>query len=372
MGFWGKMIFCTAGAVLGGPIGAAIGVTIGTAVDSFNSSNEELSNAQKIQLLFFRCLAKVAKSDGRVSDEEIAVVETIMKEGLELDEASRKVAISIFREAKDSNTSFEEYLTQLASLIEYDLEFGKFLLYAFYQVATADGSISSQEKQMLLQTERTLRLIPGTVEELLNDPPSNFKKIQLLFFGCLAKVAKSDGRVSGEEIAVVETIMKESLELDEASRKVAISIFREAKDSNTSFEEYLTQLASLIEYDLEFGKFLLYAFYQVATADGSISSQEKQMLLQTERTLRLIPGTVEELLENSMEPETAYQLLGCSPEMTDEEIKRIYRQKSLQFHPDQIRNKGLSSEFIEFANSQQAKINAAYEKIMSSRTSKAL
>ncbi|MBD2518443.1 TerB family tellurite resistance protein [Nostoc sp. FACHB-973] len=243
MGFWGKMIFCTAGAVLGGPIGAAIGVTIGTAVDSFNSSNEELSNAQKIQLLFFRCLAKVAKSDGRVSDEEIAVVETIMKEGLELDEASRKVAISIFREAKDSNTSFEEYLTQLASLIEYDLEFGKFLLYAFYQVATADGSISSQEKQMLLQTERTLRLIPGTVEELL---------------------------------------------------------------------------------------------------------------------------------ENSMEPETAYQLLGCSPEMTDEEIKRIYRQKSLQFHPDQIRNKGLSSEFIEFANSQQAKINAAYEKIMSSRTSKAL
>ena len=187
------------------------------------------------------------------------------------------------------------------------------------------------------------------------------------FFACLAKVAKADGRVSEEEIAAVEGIM-EDLELNEDGRKIAISIFKEAKDSDTSFEEYISQFATLIDYNNEFGTAFLYALYEVAIADGNVSGEERQMLFQAERILRIMPGTVEGLLGKSMELEVAYQLLGCHAEMTDAQIKAAYRQKCVQFHPDKLSGIGLPPEFTEFANSQLVKINAAYEQICASRS----
>ncbi len=212
----------------------------------------------------------------------------------------------------------------------------------------------------------------GDALDSASEEPSDEDKIRLAFFAyffaCLAKIAKADGRVSEEEIAAVESIMKESLELDEDGRKIAIAIFKEAKDSDTTFEEFITQFATLIDYNLELGTAFLATLYQVASADGNVSKQERQMLSYAERTLRATPGTVEGFLGNSMELEVAYQLLGCSSEMSDEQIKAAYRKKCIQFHPDKLSGIGLPPEFTEFANSQLAQINTAYEQICTSRS----
>ncbi len=53
--------------------------------------------------------------------------------------------------------------------------------------------------------------------------------------------------------------------------------------------------------------------------------------------------------------------------MTDSEIKKVYREKCLQFHPDKLASKGLPDEFMKFANEQLAKINEAYETIKNAR-----
>jgi DnaJ like chaperone protein len=53
--------------------------------------------------------------------------------------------------------------------------------------------------------------------------------------------------------------------------------------------------------------------------------------------------------------------------MTDSEIKKAYRKKCREFHPDTLASKGLSEEFMDFAHKEIVKINEAYEAIKKSR-----
>ena len=54
-------------------------------------------------------------------------------------------------------------------------------------------------------------------------------------------------------------------------------------------------------------------------------------------------------------------------EMSDLEIKKGYREKCVQFHPDKLISKGLPEELMKYANEQLAKINEAYETIKKAR-----
>ena len=53
--------------------------------------------------------------------------------------------------------------------------------------------------------------------------------------------------------------------------------------------------------------------------------------------------------------------------MPDSEIKKVDREKCIQFHPDKLVSKGLPDEFMKFANEQVAKINEAYETVKNAR-----
>jgi len=63
----------------------------------------------------------------------------------------------------------------------------------------------------------------------------------------------------------------------------------------------------------------------------------------------------------------AYQVLECTPEMSDAEIKKKYREKCIEFHPDKLAAKGLPDEFMKYANEQLAKINEAYDALKKAR-----
>ena len=50
-----------------------------------------------------------------------------------------------------------------------------------------------------------------------------------------------------------------------------------------------------------------------------------------------------------------------------QKVKKAYYAKAADFHPDKLKSKDLPDEFTEFANSELAKINLAYETIKSSK-----
>ena len=58
--------------------------------------------------------------------------------------------------------------------------------------------------------------------------------------------------------------------------------------------------------------------------------------------------------------EDFYKLLGISRKATNKEIKKSYRQKSLEFHPDKNKSEGAADKF--------AQINRAYEALMNEET----
>ena len=63
----------------------------------------------------------------------------------------------------------------------------------------------------------------------------------------------------------------------------------------------------------------------------------------------------------------AYAALGLPGDCTESELKKTYRAKAADFHPDKLSSKNLPNEFIEFANDQLARVNQAYEVIRVSR-----
>ncbi len=192
--------------------------------------------------------------------------------------------------------------------------------------------------------------------------------IQVAFFGCLAKMAKADGKITKDEINAVEQIMQR-LGYSGSMRETAIGIFRAAKDDPHTAADYLNQLADVIHFNPQIAMTFLAALHAVAQADGFIHPDEREILLQAERAFHLRPGTIDALLGTSRvnAVDDAYKVLEVSPNMSDTEIKKAYRQKCVEFHPDKLASKGLPDEFMTYAHEQLAKVNDAYETIQKAR-----
>jgi DnaJ like chaperone protein len=192
--------------------------------------------------------------------------------------------------------------------------------------------------------------------------------IQVAFFGCLAKMAQADGQITQSEITTVEQIMAR-FGYTGPMRESAIHIFRTAKDDPHSAADYLNQLAGVVQFNQQIAMTFLAALHAVAQADGLIHPNEKDILLQAERIFRLQPGTIDALLGGrpASNIADAYKALECSADQSMDEIKKAYRQKCVDYHPDKLASKGLPSEFMEYANDQLAKVNDAYETIKKAR-----
>lgn len=62
-----------------------------------------------------------------------------------------------------------------------------------------------------------------------------------------------------------------------------------------------------------------------------------------------------------------YQILGVSPDATDDEVKTAYRNLARKYHPDKYRD----SDLAEMAGEKMKEINAAYDEVQKLRAGKA-
>ncbi|MDC1309819.1 DnaJ domain-containing protein, partial [Opitutales bacterium] len=213
-----------------------------------------------------------------------------------------------------------------------------------------------------------------------DDPtPQDERKARILylayFFSCAAKVAKADGGISANEIEVTESLIQR-MGLDEKTAEFAKNVFRKAKTSRRSVDEDLKEAGRLIGYDPIVGQSFLGGLFEIIRSNGNkLNELQVRFLLYGEERLKLKPGTVRSWILGGYAPprqdpsvdslslEGAYNALGLKQECSERELKKAYRAKAGDFHPDKLKSKNLPQEFLNFANDQLTKINQAYEVI---------
>ena len=216
------------------------------------------------------------------------------------------------------------------------------------------------------------------------DDRSEFDAWETLF-RAFGKLAKSDGVVSREEADLVGAFLRQT-GLSSLDRKQLIAAFNEGKRSDKPFRVMLRAVAN--SFSGEVYRQLMTALCDIVLADGRIDGRELAMLREAEAVLEQ-PGFVDDWLENvrgssrgasderrrEPTPERerpnglswAYQLLGVAPNCPDDEVKKAWRNKAKEFHPDLLRGKGVEESVIRLAEEQMRRVNDAYEQIKKAR-----
>jgi len=204
---------------------------------------------------------------------------------------------------------------------------------------------------------------------------SDSQRKQALFFtaafSMVGKLAKADGRVCEDEIAAIHRISREALGLDAQTQKYAINVFNQAKQSPDSFASYARKFGELFGQEPQLCNFMMNFLFEVAMADGQLHPSEEQLLLEAKQAFGLHDSVFQSMrnrytgaASGSLSLAKHYEVLGVPQGASKAEIKKAYRQKVSEFHPDKIEGKGLPPEFIKFANDKVAEINGSYDAVM--------
>ena len=181
-----------------------------------------------------------------------------------------------------------------------------------------------------------------------------------------AKLAKADGKVTKDEVATFKRVF--SIPPSEAAD--VGTLFNEAKQDSTWFEPYAQQIANLFAGNRVMLEDLLGALFHIAKADGVFHPKEREFLAQVAAIFGFDAHEfkrIEDMYIQGKDADDPFEILGTTSDVSDDEIKKIYRDLVRENHPDKLMAQGLPQEFIDLANDKLATINAAYDRICKQR-----
>ncbi len=150
MTWMGKILGGGLGFLLGGPIGAVLGAVLGHHTMDSGGGFSGLENKQGIYFAAtFSMLGKIAKADGVVTDDEVQVIDQVMRNNLQLSPQARLFAIDIFNVAKDSDAPFGDFAHQFYAEFGHSQEILVSLVDLLLLVAYADGEFHPGEEAMI-------------------------------------------------------------------------------------------------------------------------------------------------------------------------------------------------------------------------------
>ncbi|MBV8782602.1 MAG: co-chaperone DjlA [Gammaproteobacteria bacterium] len=156
----GKIAGGLLGALALGPVGAALGVLVGHQFDEDPpppplSADEAARLGERFFRSTFRVMGALAKSDGRVSESEIAAARGIMQE-LRLDGAQVRAAIECFGAGKRADFDLDGELETLAQACQERPQLLRMFFEIQVRAALAGNDLEGPVRALLLRSARAL------------------------------------------------------------------------------------------------------------------------------------------------------------------------------------------------------------------------
>jgi DnaJ like chaperone protein len=210
-------------------------------------------------------------------------------------------------------------------------------------------------------------------------------------FALLGAIAKSDGRVSEAEIAIVERVMAR-MGLDADTRQQAIRSFNEGKQPEFDVTRPINALRQWVGLRRDHAFPVLDVVIETVLAEGNPPPEKMAILRQLAFALRISDMELMALMamkgyvwqgaaggrgpgsshgggyvppqRNTQGPDP-YAVLGIPRGADDRAIKRAYRKLISEHHPDRLGD--LPEDMRRQAEARASEINAAYERIKAER-----
>lgn len=169
----GKVLGFIVGILVGGPFGAIVGALLGHfLIDRRRRQIPKMSSEQlhAVQTNFFTTvfllLGNLAKADGRVSETEIQLTESLMTK-MGLTPEHRREAIRLFKLGTADDFNFDAVMGEFKQLFGTSPNLINMLLVNLVNLAMADGVLDEQEAQVLRQVAERLGFSRFAFEQLL-------------------------------------------------------------------------------------------------------------------------------------------------------------------------------------------------------------
>jgi DnaJ like chaperone protein len=171
MQWFGKAVGGIIGFVTAGPVGSVLGIILGHQLDDRGAfvRGSDRPALQRISQLFFEVafevMGRVAKIDGRVSEDEIRVARAIMH-GMQLAPAEVDSAIEHFNRGKSESYSTTERLGALERQIGDRGELARAFVQLQMQAAIGAGPIGPEKRQLLWHVASALHVTRAELAQI--------------------------------------------------------------------------------------------------------------------------------------------------------------------------------------------------------------
>ena len=195
----------------------------------------------------------------------------------------------------------------------------------------------------------------------LRTPPEKSVAFTIAVIALGAKMAKSDGSVKKEEVKVFRRIFH----IPESEVAAAGKVFDLARQDVAGYDVYARRIRKMFGERHQTLLDLMESLFYISLADGEYHPKEDEFLQNVNEIFGFSNRDFLKLKARFVEAEMdPHEILGVEPYSNIKEIKRAYKDKVLECHPDKLMARGMPEEAIKLAQTKLSQINNAYEQLV--------
>lgn len=180
-----------------------------------------------------------------------------------------------------------------------------------------------------------------------------------------AKIAKADGRVTRDEVSAFREVFR----IAPGDEAHAARVFNLARQDVAGFEDYARRIGRMFEANDRVLCDLMEGLFHIALADGDYHPAEDEFLSRVAELVgvdeRRFRGLRARFVADAV-PDP-HDVLGVSPDMPLDKIRRVWRAEVRETHPDRLAARGLPEEAVTLAEKRLVAINRAWDEIQAKR-----